>query len=111
MSLAPDIPIGLPAHADFIRILPTADLVLNPNEKRPPAFGNPFNMIFFLVSMYDCCALDLLHLYCHVGAHNMIVYAEAINKDVPATKDSKEGDSGVVPAVQIPLGQFAGVGD
>jgi hypothetical protein len=47
MSLAPGIPIGLPAHADFIRILPAADLVLNPNEKRPPPSGNPFNMIFF----------------------------------------------------------------
>jgi hypothetical protein len=68
-------------------------------------------MIFFLVSMYDCCALDLLHLYCHAGAHNMIVCAEAINNDVPATKDSKEGDSGVVPAVQIPLGQSSCVGD
>jgi hypothetical protein len=85
--------------------------VLYPNEKRPPPSGNPFNMIFFLVSMYDCCALDLLHLYCHAGAHNMIVCAEAINKDVPAIKDSKEGDSGAVPAIQIPLGQSAGVGD
>jgi hypothetical protein len=111
MSLAPGIPIGLPAHANFIRNLPTANLVLNPNEKRSPPSGNPFNMTFFLVSMYDCCALDLLRLYCHAGAHNMIVCAEAINKDVPVTKDSKEGDSGAVPPVQISLGQSAGVGD
>jgi hypothetical protein len=61
--------------------------------------------------MYDCCVLDLLHLYCHAGAHNMIVCAEAINKDIPATKDSKEGDSGAVSAIRISLRQSAGVGD
>ena len=48
---------------------------------------------------------------CQAVAYNMIVSVEAINKEVPATDDPKDVDAGDVPAVDIPLGQSAGVGD
>ena len=48
--------------------------------------------------MSPCISFFLSCFFC---ADNMIVRAEAINKEVPAAEDPKEVDAGDVPAADI----------